>query len=189
MIERRGHGCFRGWFGLLVGDSEASRLQSTRLCAFHTCCRSEATLQIVAELIVDEEPLVMFLQSCRLRESKQNILLASCADGLGVFKSQFQYFRTQPRPDCGHCLALSLFVYAGVRQGCGSHAEQSAVASKQERCFPQLPYQRIFQCIPLVLSKRPWTGSVRSRWQSFESHNHQTDCSVRQLQPCSVLSC
>ena len=25
MIERRGHGCFRGWFGLLVGDSEAVR--------------------------------------------------------------------------------------------------------------------------------------------------------------------
>ena len=131
----------------------------------------------------------MIRQSCRLRESKQNILFASCTDGLSVFKSQFQYFRTQTRPDCGHCLALSLFAYAGVRQCCGSHAEQSAVASKQERCFPQLPYQRILQFIPLVLSKRPWTGSVRSRWQSFESHNHQTDCSVRQLQPCSVLSC
>eukprot|EP00439_Symbiodinium_sp_Y106_P015918 s8843_g2.t1 len=39
--------------------------------------------------------------------------------------------RTQTRPDCGHCLALSLFAYAGVRQCCGSHAEQSAVASKQ----------------------------------------------------------
>ena len=66
----------------------------------------------------------MIRQSCRLRESKQNILLHRARTGLVYSRVSFNTLGPRRDRICGHCLALSLFRLcrgqAVLRFSCGT---------------------------------------------------------------------